>query len=179
MTSLKIKKKKKIMFENSFSFDGRIRRTEYGISCIIYVIIAVIVNAVIANNSDAAAIGIVYLPAIWFFWAQGAKRCHDLGNNGWWQIIPFYGLWLLFQDGELGQNQYGDNPKGVQQNNNYNSTTNTQSQPSNTNSGGYNNGHYDGGHNSNDQGSSYNPNYNPNNSSNSSSGEYKSGEMYK
>lgn len=167
------------MFENSFSFDGRIRRTEYGISCIIYGVIAGIVNAVIADNPDAAAIGLVYLPAIWFLWAQGAKRCHDLGNNGWWQIIPFYGLWLLFQDGEPGQNQYGENPKGLQQNNNYNPPINTQSQTSNTASGGYSAGHYDGGHNSsNAQGNSHNPNFNPNNNANSS-GEYKSGEMYK
>jgi uncharacterized membrane protein YhaH (DUF805 family) len=166
------------MFKNSFSFEGRIRRTEYGISCIIYGVVMGLVNVVIASNSDAAAVGILYIPAIWFFWAQGAKRCHDLGNNGWWQIIPFYGLWLLFQDGELGQNQYGDNPKGLQQNTNYNSTTNTQSQPSNSTSGGYNAGHYDGGHNSNGQGNSNNSNYNSSSDS-ISSGEYKSGDLYK
>lgn len=167
------------MFENSFSFEGRIRRTEYGISCIIYGVIAGIINVVISGNPEASAVGLIYIPAIWFLWAQGAKRCHDLGNNGWWQIIPFYGLWLLFQDGEPGQNQYGENPKGLQQNINYNPPINTQSQTSNTTSGGYNAGHYDGGHNSsNAQGNSHNPNFNPNNNANSS-GEYKSGEMYK
>lgn len=167
------------MFENSFSFEGRIRRTEYGISCIIYGIIAGIINVVIASNQDAAAVGLIYIPALWFLMAQSAKRCHDVGNSGWWQLIPFYGLWLLFQDGEPGQNQYGENPKGVQQNNNYNSTTNTQSQTSNTPSEGYNAGHYDGGHNnSNGQSNTNNPHYNSNNNSNNS-GEYKSGEMYK
>ena len=90
------------MFKNPFSFDGRIRRTEYGVSFIIYVVIAVIVNAIISSSSDAAIIGIAYIPMLWFLWAQGAKRCHDVGNNGWWQIIPFYALWLLFQDGQPG-----------------------------------------------------------------------------
>jgi uncharacterized membrane protein YhaH (DUF805 family) len=48
---------------------------------------------------------------IWFLWAQNAKRCHDRGNSGWYQLIPFYFLVLLFGDGEEGENEYGDNPK--------------------------------------------------------------------
>jgi uncharacterized membrane protein YhaH (DUF805 family) len=169
------------MFENSFSFDGRIRRTEYGLTLIINGVISFIIMAIVgASNGDGSFLALAYIPMLWFGWAQGAKRCHDLGNSGWWQLIPFYGLWLLFQDGELGQNNYGANPKGIQQNNNYNSQANTQSQPTNNTSGGYNAGHYDGGHNnSNGQGNSYNPNYNSNKNDSNSSGEYKSGEMYK
>jgi uncharacterized membrane protein YhaH (DUF805 family) len=106
------------MFEAPFSFDGRIRRSEFVISFVIYFIIAVIINMSIASsNGDMAIIGIAYIPALWFLWAQGAKRCHDLGNNGWWQIIPFYALWLIFQDGQVGNNEYGDNPKKINQNN--------------------------------------------------------------
>jgi len=165
------------MFENSFSFDGRIRRTEFGISMIIYGILAVILNLIIAgSNGDAAFLGVAYIPMLWFLWAQGAKRCHDLDNNGWWQIIPFYGLWLLFQDGEPGQNQYGANPKGIQNNKTSSSPTYTPAPSTITNSGGYNPGHYDGGHNGNN-GQNNDQNYTPNNNSNSS-GEYKSGEMY-
>jgi uncharacterized membrane protein YhaH (DUF805 family) len=108
------------MFKNPFSFDGRIRRTEYGLTIIIYVIVAVIINAIIVGGTDNEILGIAYIPMLWFLWAQGAKRCHDLGNNGWWQIIPFYGLWLLFQDGQYGLNQYGDNPKGIIQDVSYN-----------------------------------------------------------
>jgi uncharacterized membrane protein YhaH (DUF805 family) len=51
------------------------------------------------------------LPLLWFYLAQGAKRCHDLGNSGWWQLIPFYGVFLLFQNSEPGVNKYGYNPK--------------------------------------------------------------------
>jgi uncharacterized membrane protein YhaH (DUF805 family) len=56
---------------------------------------------------------ILMIPMLWFIWAQGATRCYDVGNSGWWQLIPFYGLWLLFQDGQPGSNNYGENPKGV------------------------------------------------------------------
>jgi uncharacterized membrane protein YhaH (DUF805 family) len=56
---------------------------------------------------------IAYIPMLWFLWAQGAKRCHDRGNSGFYQIIPFYGFWMLFADSEKGVNEYGPNPKGI------------------------------------------------------------------
>lgn len=170
------------MFENSFSFDGRIRRTEFGLSIIIYSVLSVIISFIITgSNGDAAFLGLAYIPMFWFSLAQGAKRCHDLDNSGWWQIIPFYGLWLLFQDGQPGQNQYGTNPKGITSNT-YNSAPNSSQQPS-VNSGGYNAGQYNGGHNSSGETNSFSGQVNnrnfTNNSSQNSSGEYKSGEMYK
>ena len=70
----------------------------------------------VAAESDAAsALLILYLimlvPYCWFIWAQGAKRCHDRGNSGWYQIIPFYGFWMLFAEGETTANEYGNSPK--------------------------------------------------------------------
>lgn len=103
------------MFKRPFSFHGRIRRTEYGISFIVYFIWAVILNAATASNdiSEGLAIFLIvtYVPMIWFLWAQNCKRCHDRGNSGWYQLIPFYFFVLLFGDGEEGTNDYGDNPK--------------------------------------------------------------------
>ncbi|MBP6754765.1 MAG: DUF805 domain-containing protein [Bacteroidia bacterium] len=97
------------MFRNLFSFDGRIRRLEYGLSFIIwyfYLTICILIT------KGTGIYFILLIPGFWFFWSQGAKRCHDLDNNGWWQIIPLYGFWLLFQEGKDGDNQYGPNPKG-------------------------------------------------------------------
>ena len=103
------------MFKRPFSFHGRIRRTEYGISFIIYFIWAMILN--VSNQSSDVPAGmaifllVTYIPMIWFLWAQNCKRCHDRGNSGWYQLIPFYFFVLLFGDGDEGTNDYGDNPK--------------------------------------------------------------------
>ncbi|WP_316793682.1 DUF805 domain-containing protein [Pedobacter frigoris] len=111
------------MFQNPFSFDGRIRRLEYGLSYIMYfayIIIAMVLlmlSGVVKNNfqdpKETLYFYIVASPAIWLMIAQGAKRCHDRGNSGWFQLIPFYGLWMLFADGDIGDNEYGPNPKGL------------------------------------------------------------------
>lgn len=164
------------MFKDPFSFDGRIRRTEYGLSIIFLSIAQVLIGAMVelgsSRSSDpGAAIGIFYLlmlPGLIFIWAQGAKRCHDLGNSGWWQLIPFYGFWLLFADGQYGPNQYGDNPKGIQ--NNHQQVNFNQSSPTNTGTG-YQGG-YSGGHNNPNSGNSFSQNQ-------SNSGEYQSGDLYR
>jgi len=98
------------MFRNPFSFKGRIRRTEFGLSFIIYYIIN---NVLVLLSGEVPAFGILLIPSLWFSWAQNAKRCHDRGNSGWFQLIPFYILWLIFGDGDIGDNEYGSNPKGI------------------------------------------------------------------
>jgi len=165
------------MFQNPFSFEGRIRRTEFGLSFIITVVARVIIMFIAAgmssNSSDKSGVIVMNLifsiPLVWFMWAQGAKRCHDVGNSGWWQLIPFYALWLIFQDGQAGPNQYGENPKGIQANGTQ--TFQGGNSPGSTIGGGHQGG-YSGGHN------------NPSNQygrvdSTSDTSGYKDGDLYK
>ncbi|MDU1891864.1 MAG: DUF805 domain-containing protein [Dysgonomonas sp.] len=102
------------MFQNPFSFYGRIRRMEYGISYCIMMAYAMLSGLIVGfSGMPEGMIYILMIPAYWFGWAQGAKRCHDRGNSGWYQLIPFYGIWMLFADSEYGENEYGPNPKGL------------------------------------------------------------------
>lgn len=98
------------MFQNVFSFNGRIRRTEYGLSLIGFYIGYFFA---LATASQYPIFGLTLVPLIWIVLAQGVKRCHDRGNSGWWILIPYYGFWLLFADSEAGLNEYGENPKGI------------------------------------------------------------------
>ena len=105
------------MFNNPFSFHGRIRRTEYGLSLILFYILCFLVNLISLSAQNGSGSWITFLIFMffgyWFLWAQGAKRCHDRNNSGWYQLLPFYSLWMLFADGDWGENDYGDNPKGL------------------------------------------------------------------
>jgi len=101
-------KRKQGMFSNAFSFDGRIRRLEYGISIIIYLFLYTIV---LALTEEIPIVGLLIIPSIWFLSAQAAKRCHDMGNSGWYQLIPFYMVWIIFAKGDSVGNKYGRDPK--------------------------------------------------------------------
>ena len=83
-TKEEIKQYKPQMFAHPFSFKGRIRRREYCWS----VLIAWFASATV----------LLTIPALWFGFAQGAKRCHDYGESGWkqfnWILPTFLGISL-------------------------------------------------------------------------------------
>lgn len=104
------------MFKSPFSFKGRIRRTEYGLSLIaFYFVFAMMGITADSERPDVRIVNIILFFVSWcFLLAQATKRSHDLGNSGLWLLIPFYGLWLLFAAGAPGINGYGVNPKGIE-----------------------------------------------------------------
>lgn len=103
------------MFAHPFSSDGRIRRLEYGLTYIAFFFYQLIENILMEPDDPSLGACLFVLatiiPALWIFYAQGAKRCHDLGHSGWYQLIPFYFLWMLFEDGDRSVNEYGISPK--------------------------------------------------------------------
>ena len=100
-------KSSKKMFSNVFGFKGRIRRLEYGLSYLAYIFI----YSLFSEKPDSILILFSFYIMSYVLIAQGAKRCHDRGNSGWYQIIPFYFLWMIFGEGDKESNYYGPNPK--------------------------------------------------------------------
>ena len=96
-----------------FSFKGRIRRREYGITILLFIVFRGFQKVIPREMPIELLIFFIFMiPILWVLYAQGAKRCHDIGKSGWWQIVPFFVLWMLFKDGDVGSNEYGEDPKG-------------------------------------------------------------------
>lgn len=95
-----------IMFKNPFSFKGRIGRPEYAITWLAFMAINLTMSRVGIDPGSLWAVSHI-IPCYWLLLAQGAKRCHDFDKSGWWQLIPFYVLKMLSQEGYQAANKYG------------------------------------------------------------------------
>ncbi len=109
--------REKSLFRSPFSFRGRIRRAEYGLTILIIYGVGMLLTYLMNESSEPGdGVIIAYLVYViigtWFQIAQSTKRCHDIGHSGWWQLIPFYGFWLLFDEGDgTMPNEYGESAK--------------------------------------------------------------------
>lgn len=102
------------------NFQGRARRQEYWMFILFYFIFyvgAVIIDSITGIGLLALIYSLALLvPSL----SVAARRLHDTGRTGWWQLlllIPLIGaivlIIFLVQDSTPGDNQYGPNPKGV------------------------------------------------------------------
>lgn len=104
-----------------FSFKGRVGRMEYWVTlfggmlvCLLPLIIMGGYAGVNFSNSLFAFAGMLWAFLYYYIaYAVGAKRCHDLEHSGWYQIIPFYCLFMLFAPGDEGDNEYGKENDGI------------------------------------------------------------------
>ncbi|MBS4022636.1 MAG: DUF805 domain-containing protein [Dethiobacter sp.] len=94
-------------------FSGRARRKEYWMFFLINLIIAVVLSF-ISDYLYYLYVLAVFIPGL----AVSVRRLHDIGKSGWWffiSLIPIAGwIWyivLMATNGQLGENQYGPNPK--------------------------------------------------------------------
>ncbi len=94
-------------------FEGRSRRSEYWYFVLFYPLIFValfLLDYGLGTYSPKTEPGLfsgifsllLLLPSV----AVAARRLHDTGKSGWWQLIAF-----LLRDSYPGANKYGPNPK--------------------------------------------------------------------
>ncbi|MGW1340784.1 DUF805 domain-containing protein [Kribbella sp. NPDC002412] len=109
-------------------FDGRARRKEYWMFVLFNVIVSIIlsiIDNIIGTTYGSANSGVissiyslaVLLPSI----GVGIRRMHDTNRSGWWiliNLIPCVGfIWFIVlaaQEGTVGDNQYGPDPKAAE-----------------------------------------------------------------
>jgi uncharacterized membrane protein YhaH (DUF805 family) len=105
-------------------FTGRARRKEYWMFVLVNAIIGLVLGLIgssIAGDSGWSLLSIIYSLAVLVpGLAVSVRRLHDTNRSGYWLFIyfvPFVGaiilLFLMVQDSQEGENQYGPNPKAV------------------------------------------------------------------
>lgn len=101
-----------VLFENYINFRGRARRTEFWlfflISCIVYFGLKEVTSLIFSVEDLFSKIYLaaVLIPGI----AVGVRRMHDINKSGWYFFISFYNLYLCTVTGDVGENQYGQDP---------------------------------------------------------------------
>lgn len=95
-----------------FDFKGRTKMMDFWMFLVIYIIINVVLS--IVDMLLAAVLGFAILSPL-FQLAMlcpllgiGARRMHDIGKSGWFQIIPLYNLYLWAQPGQKEANKWGN-----------------------------------------------------------------------
>ncbi|MGJ8562693.1 MAG: DUF805 domain-containing protein [Alphaproteobacteria bacterium] len=105
--------------KNYFNFNGRTSRMGYWHYLLGYLVFAIIVALVASKLGQTGAMIsnlislALFLPAV----GIGARRLHDIGKSGWWQLImlvPLVGIIVLIvffaKAGDAGANQFGEVP---------------------------------------------------------------------
>ena len=107
-----------------FSFNGRVGRLQYWVAhfggffvfCVPLLLALALMNENAKNASNSIFAICVMLWVFLYYYiicAVGAKRCHDLGHSGWFQLIPFYAFVMLFSSGDDEENEYGEYNDGI------------------------------------------------------------------
>ena len=93
-----------------FSFSGRMGQGAYFVLVLIYNLYFYSFIA-FPDGADNKYYGLWLLLLPLFAWiriAGNTRRCHDFGRSGWWQVVPFFVLWMLFSPGDAFPNEYDD-----------------------------------------------------------------------
>ena len=76
-------------------FKGRSNKLQYNSFLLFYILVDLLINlvnpnALVINN---LIMGALLVPLI----AVEIRRSHDIGKSGWWILVPFYSIYLMFK----------------------------------------------------------------------------------
>lgn len=93
-----------------FSINGTIGRGTYLFHFVVYIFFNILFKSIAEDFTDESIILFIILIQVLlfvYFLFQGKRRCHDIGESGWWQLVPFYTFFMLFIPGNYSlSNKY-------------------------------------------------------------------------
>ena len=100
-------------FTKYADFNGRAARPEFWWFALFWIVVLAVTGLVSKYIYGVAALAIL-LPGL----AVGARRLHDTGKSGWYQLLGFipivgalFVIYLMAQPGEPASNPYGNAPE--------------------------------------------------------------------
>ena len=110
------------VLKNYSVFNGRARRKEYWMFCLFNIIFSYVLGFIdgftgmMDMDSGYGLLSGIYtfavlLPSI----SVAVRRMHDVGKSGWFCLIPIYNFILAVSEGTDGDNQYGSDPKKIEE----------------------------------------------------------------
>lgn len=113
-------------FKNYVNFNSRASRSELWWWILAYVIVMAVPTALANGEMMSGHMGVfsglrsllglaLFLPTL----GLEIRRLHDTGRSGWWWLIAFTGIGIIFliiwwcQPGKAEPNKYGVNPLGA------------------------------------------------------------------
>ena len=77
-------------------FKGRSNKLQYNSFLLFYIIVDFFINFVNPKMTtlNSVIMAALVVPLI----AVEIRRSHDIGKSGWWILVPFYSLYLMFKN---------------------------------------------------------------------------------
>ena len=122
----------KFCFRKYATFSGRAGRAEYWYFYLFQMLISIplqFMSSMLENGSSSLTLSVIvlllsltslalFLPSL----SVAVRRLHDTNHSGWWMLINLvliigniYFLYLMIKEGDKGENQYGTDPKEVEE----------------------------------------------------------------
>ena len=77
-------------------FGGRSNRTQYNSFLLFYLLVNLFIQ--IANPNQETLSNAVWILSLIPTLAVEVRRAHDVGKSGWWVLVPFFPIYLMFKD---------------------------------------------------------------------------------
>ena len=105
-----------VCFKKFSDFDGRARKSEFWwfqLFCLIAQIVGALLDSAFGYSESGAFEWVAYIVILLPSLAVGARRLHDTGRSGWWQLLylTIIGIIILIvwwvADGSKKNNKFG------------------------------------------------------------------------
>lgn len=84
-------------FNNYANFKGRATRPAYWYFYLFYILATVFASVLDAMAGTTWIASLTWIALFIPLISAGARRMHDVGKSGWFQLIPIYNLYLFLQ----------------------------------------------------------------------------------